>query len=113
MDEAYIDLLTLQDSIQEGLEDLFPDKLWVKAEVSSIQVKSNGHCYMDLCQSGTGGVVAKAKAEAGNCGEYSFNLHAAEPYVPRGRGRRHPGGNVHIGARPGELQRPLRADAHH
>ncbi|MBQ2104002.1 MAG: exodeoxyribonuclease VII large subunit [Bacteroidales bacterium] len=62
MDEAYIDLLTLQDSIQEGLEDLFPDKLWVKAEVSSIQVKSNGHCYMDLCQSGTGGVVAKAKA---------------------------------------------------
>ena len=59
---TYIDLLTLQNTIQEGLEDLFPDKLWVKAEVSSIQVKGNGHCYLDLCQSEGGGAVAKAKA---------------------------------------------------
>ena len=59
---TYIDLHTLQESIQEGLESLFPDKLWVKAEVSSIQVKANGHCYLDLCQSGDSGVTAKAKA---------------------------------------------------
>ena len=59
---TYIDLFTLQESIREGLEDLFPDKLWIKAEVSSIQVKANGHCYLDLCQSGDSGVVAKAKA---------------------------------------------------
>ena len=59
---TYIDLFTLQESIREGLEDLFPDKLWIKAEVSSIQVKANGHCYLDLCQSGLSGVVAKAKA---------------------------------------------------
>ena len=59
---TYIDLFTLQENIREGLEDLFPDKLWIKAEVSSIQVKANGHCYLDLCQSGRSGVVAKAKA---------------------------------------------------
>ncbi len=59
---TYIDLFTLQENIREGLEDLFPDKLWIKAEVSSIQVKANGHCYMDLCQSGQSGIVAKAKA---------------------------------------------------
>lgn len=55
-------MLTLQSGIREGLEDLFPESLWVKAEVSSIQVRNNGHCYMELCQSGENGVVAKAKA---------------------------------------------------
>ena len=52
----------MQESIREGLEGLFPDRLWIKAEVSSIQVRANGHCYMDLCQSGPSGAVAKAKA---------------------------------------------------
>lgn len=62
MVEDYIDLYSLQLQIREGMEDCFPGKLWVMAEVSSIQVKSNGHCYMDLCQSNDGRVVAKAKA---------------------------------------------------
>jgi len=57
-----VDLLTLLKVVKEGLEELFPESLWVKAEIASVQVKSNGHCYLELCQSTEKGVVAKAKA---------------------------------------------------
>lgn len=57
-----VDLLTLQRLVREGLEELFPESVWVRAEIASLMVKSNGHCYMELCQSGDSGVVAKAKA---------------------------------------------------
>lgn len=62
MDTEYLELLELQREMKEGLESVFPDKLWIKAEISSVQVKANGHCYMDLCQSDGSNVVAKAKA---------------------------------------------------
>lgn len=58
-----MDLLDLQLMISEGLEQRFPEALWVRAELSSVQVKGNGHCYMELSQSSAfGGVVAKARA---------------------------------------------------
>ena len=71
---TYTDLLTLQESIREGLEDLFPDKLWIKAEVSSIQVKANGHCYMDLCQSGD---TANRTAIVNLCPHGSVDLYCS------------------------------------
>lgn len=58
----FVDLLTLQNSIKEGLCDLFPEKLWVKAEIASVQARMNGHCYMDLVQSEEGRQLAKVKA---------------------------------------------------
>lgn len=57
-----VDLLTLLRVVKEGLEELFPGSLWVRAEIASVQVKSNGHCYLELCQSSDNGAVAKAKA---------------------------------------------------
>ncbi len=57
-----IDLLTLQRLLKEGIEDLFPNRVWVKAEIASMQLKANGHCYLELCQDSGRGVVAKAKA---------------------------------------------------
>ena len=62
MERDYIDLYTLQSSLRTGLEDLFPEKIWVKAEIASVSVKSNGHCYLDLSQNGPAGVSARAKA---------------------------------------------------
>lgn len=62
MGKEYIDLYELQLQLREGMEELFPERLWVRAEVASVQVKSNGHCYLDLSQSEGGKVVAKAKA---------------------------------------------------
>lgn len=52
----------LQSALREGVEELFPGKLWVRAEIASINQKSNGHCYLELSQSENGRLVAKAKA---------------------------------------------------
>lgn len=62
MEHEFTDLLELQESIRTGLEDLFPDRIWVRAEIASISVKAGGHCYLDLSQSGPSGTVAKARA---------------------------------------------------
>ena len=58
----YLELSELQQRLRDCLEDGFPDKLWVRAEISSVQVKANGHCYLELSQSDDRGLVAKAKA---------------------------------------------------
>ena len=56
-------MLTLQEYTAAAVSDAFPDVLWVKAEISSVSVKSNGHCYLELSQSDEGGtLVAKARA---------------------------------------------------
>lgn len=62
MIDEFLELKELQAGIKDGLEALFPDSLWVRAEVAAVQVKSNGHCYLDLCQSEDGLTVAKARA---------------------------------------------------
>ncbi len=62
MDRDYIDLFDLQRLMREGIGELFPGKIWVRAELSSVQAKANGHCYMDLAGSEDGRVVARAKA---------------------------------------------------
>ena len=61
MKTDFVELYTLQMDLKEGIGDLFPDKLWVKAEIASISVKSGGHCYLDLVQSIDGKVVAQVR----------------------------------------------------
>ena len=62
MERDYIDLYTLQSRLKLGLEDLFPEKVWVRAEIASVSVKANGHCYLDLSQNDGSGIAARAKA---------------------------------------------------
>ena len=62
METGYIDLFTLQSRLKLGLEDLFPEKIWVRAEIASVSVKAGGHCYLDLSQSDDGGMVARVRA---------------------------------------------------
>ena len=62
MIEDFVDLYTLQKDLKEGLGDLFPDRIWVKAEIAQISVKSGGHCYLELVQSEGGTVIAKVRA---------------------------------------------------
>ena len=62
MEREFVDLFTLQHYWKEGLADLFPDRIWVKAEIASLSVKSGGHCYLDLVQSDRGMVVARVRA---------------------------------------------------
>ena len=51
MEHDYVELAELQAQLREEIEVAFPDRVWVRAEVASVQAKANGHCYLDLCQS--------------------------------------------------------------
>ena len=62
MEKDFIDLLGLQQRLREGVESLFPSRIWIKAEVSAVKARSGGHCYLELSQSSEKGLVAKANA---------------------------------------------------
>ena len=62
MEKEYIDLFELQSRLKEGIECLFPKRIWIKAEVSAVKARNGGHCYMELSQSDGNGLVAKATA---------------------------------------------------
>ena len=60
-EEDYLELYELQEIIREGVEEAVPGPVRVKAEIASMQQRANGHCYMELCQSGPQGPVAKSR----------------------------------------------------
>lgn len=62
MAKDYLELVRLQGLIKEGLAELFPDKIWVKAEIGQWSPHTNGHCYLSLMQSRGGKVVAESRA---------------------------------------------------
>ena len=62
MKNDFIDLLKLQSKLKEGVELLFPKRIWVKAEVSAVKARNGGHCYLELSQSSDKGLVAKTSA---------------------------------------------------
>ncbi len=62
MERNILDLFEFQSKLKEGIECLFPSRLWVRAEVSAIKARNGGHCYMELSQSGANGLAAKANA---------------------------------------------------
>lgn len=62
MEKEFLNLLELQALVREGLEEMFPQKLWVKAEVASVSAKLGGHCYLELSQTEEERVVAKSRA---------------------------------------------------
>ena len=62
MEKQCIDLFELQSRLKQGIESLFPKRVWIKAEVSAVKARSGGHCYLELSQSDARGLVAKASA---------------------------------------------------
>jgi len=58
----FIDLLELQARIKESVQDAFPGRYWVKAEIASWSPRSNGHCYLSLVQTRGGKSVAESRA---------------------------------------------------
>ena len=59
MEKEFIDLFEFQSRLKKGVESLFPNRLWVRAEVSAVKVR-NGHCYLEMSQSDKSGLIAKA-----------------------------------------------------
>ncbi len=64
MEREILTLKELQSGIRQTLEEGFPDRVWLRAEISALNARKNGHCYMDLVQSEDGTAVAKARAVA-------------------------------------------------
>jgi len=62
MEKDFMDLLELQHRLKEGVELLFPSRIWVRAEVSAVKARNGGHCYLELSQSDEDGLVAKSNA---------------------------------------------------
>ena len=62
MEKDFIDLFEFQTRLKEGVESLFPKRLWIRAEVSAVKARNGGHCYLELSQSNDDGLVAKASA---------------------------------------------------
>ena len=62
MEKDFIDLFELQTSLKEGIESLFSNRIWVRAEVSALKARNGGHCYMELSQSDGKGLIAKVNA---------------------------------------------------
>ena len=62
MEREFIDLFELQQRLKQGVESLFPKRIWMKAEVSAVKARNGGHCYMELSQSDADGLKAKASA---------------------------------------------------
>ena len=59
----FIELYDLQTLLREGLEEAFPEMLWVRAEISSIKARRGSHCYLELSQSAEDGTLtAKVRA---------------------------------------------------
>lgn len=58
----YMDLLELLLHVKDEVDQAFPKKYWVKAEITSWSPRSNGHCYLSLGQSRGGKPVAESRA---------------------------------------------------
>ena len=54
MNDQQFSLFELQQSVKNGLDDIFPLPVWVKAEISEMTVNRSGHCYLDLIETETG-----------------------------------------------------------
>lgn len=66
-------LKELCDWIQDMLENDFPGRYWVRAEIASMSVR--GHCYMELVEKADNGILA-AKVRA-TCWNNVYNLLSA------------------------------------
>ena len=58
----YLDLSELLARVRESVADAFPERYWVKGEISSWSPRANGHCYLNLSESEKGKQVADVRA---------------------------------------------------
>ena len=62
MAKDYLELSELLARVKEGVEDAFPGRYWVKAEIGSWSPRANGHCYLNLVESDRGKPIADIRA---------------------------------------------------
>lgn len=58
----YLGLREFLSEVRQTVEEVFPRRFYLKAELSSVQARANGHCYLELCEQSEGAIVARARA---------------------------------------------------
>ena len=62
MEKEFVDLFEFQSKLKEGIECLFPKRIWLRAEISAVKARQSSHCWLELSQSNAEGLIAKASA---------------------------------------------------
>jgi exodeoxyribonuclease VII large subunit len=62
MEKEFVDLFEFQSKLKEGIECLFPKRIWLRAEISAVKARQGSHCWLELSQSNAEGLIAKASA---------------------------------------------------
>lgn len=77
MNEHQFSLFDLQRQVKNCLDDAFALPVWVKAEISEMNVNRSGHCYLDLIETenGTDTVIARCRATI-----WSYTFRMLKPY---------------------------------
>lgn len=83
MEKEFVDLFELQSRLKEGVESLFPKRIWLKAEVSAVKAREGGHCWLELSQSDEKGLIAKSSAVI-----WSSRYRLIDPYFQSVTGSR-------------------------
>ena len=75
MDRDYIDLFGLQRLMREGIGELFPGKIWVRAKLASVQAKANGEVVAEKIMTVEGGSWRVVQMDITlDAGEYTIDI---------------------------------------
>lgn len=77
MTTTQLSLSELNNQIKEQLDDAFPNLLWIKAEISELNLNRTGHCYLELVEidEATKEIVARCRATI-----WSYTFRMLKPY---------------------------------
>ena len=57
-------LYDLNKMLRQGIRELFPESLWVQAEIAECKENASGHCYLELVEKQEGSDFLRARAKA-------------------------------------------------
>ncbi len=57
-------LYELNNMLRRGIRDLFPENLWVQAEIAECKENASGHCYLELVEKQEDSDYLRARAKA-------------------------------------------------
>ncbi|HKJ42309.1 MAG TPA: exodeoxyribonuclease VII large subunit [Sunxiuqinia sp.] len=77
MTTTQLTLSELNNRIKEELNDAFPNLMWIKAEISELNINRTGHCYLELIEANelTKEVLARCRATI-----WSYTFRMLKPY---------------------------------
>jgi exodeoxyribonuclease VII large subunit len=79
-----ISLSELNRKIKASLQYSFAEKIWIRAEISELQVNYTGHCYLELIEKDAAGMKVLARLRA-NCWANTFRM--LKPYFESATGQ--------------------------